>query len=304
MNIINTNITDSINTIKYNLGNVAAKITSGSKIPTIADFIDLDNSDEVPVLQDRIAANGGYIKMGGSAIDRIGEIDLRLENIINVAQKAIANMSNAGGASSNVLQFADAANYLLAQIQTELNSTDANGNYIFGGGLEKSINGKSSNPPTDLTKSNLINNQPSNNYYSGGANLSSVRVSDNSEIVYGITANESSFQNIIGSLNLFVKAVTDGGQSGKDLLKTAMDLAQDATEDLIGLREILGQKTVIIEFHNDANTKANEIFNNSLANSTKVTPGDLAELETLMINYYATLNAAYMNIELEQKNKL
>ncbi len=113
---------------------------------------------------------------------------------------------------------------MLEQMASLLN-TQYNGGYLFGGSATKTA-------PVDISSATYAAaSSPSTadtNYYQGDSQLGAVRVSDNQTVSYGVTADNTAFEQIMRAMNL----VASNSPLSTDTLNEALDLAVDSIDKL------------------------------------------------------------------------
>ena len=162
------------------LNTTQQQIASGQNASTYAGF-----GTQTQVLQATISANArnsAYQTATSLAITQTDIQDTQLTSLSSLATKL-------NGAISTALSTNDPST-LMSQVQSIfsqavalLNSQDANGAYIYGGGND-------STPPVSVNSlSQLASLGSISNAFTNGNNLKSVQVADGQTVTYGVTAS-------------------------------------------------------------------------------------------------------------------
>src|ERR1700677_1654245 len=128
------------------------------------------------------ARNGAYTTATGLASTQVSLQDTQLTSLSGLAsqlQTAISNSVANNDASTLMTQ----AQNIFQQASAVLNSQDANGNYIFGGGNTNSP------PMTASSLSDLASMGSVSSAFDNGSFQTSVQVADGQSVTYGITAS-------------------------------------------------------------------------------------------------------------------
>jgi flagellar hook-associated protein 3 FlgL len=162
------------------LNTTQQQIASGDNATTYAGF-----GTQTQVLQATMSANArnsAYQTATSLAVTQTDIQDTQLTNLSSLATQL-------NGAITTALSSNDPST-LMSQVQSIfnqavslLNSQDANGAYIYGGG-------NASTPPVNVNSLSQLAALPSvSNAFTNGNNLKSVQVADGQSVTYGVTAS-------------------------------------------------------------------------------------------------------------------
>ncbi len=203
-----------------------------------------------------------------------------LQKITNLFRNNLSLLRSGENPSPNMIS--DFAKDNLPFVQTLLNKTDENGQYLFSGTLNV--------PPVDI-------NQIST-YYQGDYNTLTAQIAPNLTFAYGIGADDPGISNLINAL---ATAAQTNITSSQDAINNVMDLAEEAVAGLADILQRIGnnQKYVI-----DVNSRLKDdkvLVEQSL---TEIEDVDLPEALTNLARYQTQLTALYMAMTSQQKLSL
>ena len=184
-------------------------------------------------------------------------------------------------ASASVVNYAQQA---LSQMQGLLD-TQYNGEYVFSGASTDTA-------PVDLTSfgtgaGSLTTADTS--YYKGDSEIASVRVSDNQSISYGVTADNSAFEQVMRVL----KFVGNSTSLSSSDISQALDLASSALDATSTVQAKLSTAAAQIE---SASASQSDYQNFAQTLSTDLTSVDVAAVTAQLSTYQAQLTASYSAI--------
>ncbi|MDB2414683.1 flagellin [Rickettsiales bacterium] len=210
------------------LEDVSIQVATGNKYPTyermaaggeVEKYISLRSTNDG--LTDYIRSNeliSSRVKTMRQSIDDLSEI------ASEYAQLVANRRNDAVGTNLPVLETGRA---LLDRIANNLN-IKFDGRYLFAGSKTNTA------PVSNIQTSNIGNDNLANTrYYAGDSVKATVRSSDTQEVEYGILANESAFQKLIGAIHLGM----DGHTNEDDTkLSQSMDMINEAIVELTSVR--------------------------------------------------------------------
>jgi flagellar hook-associated protein 3 FlgL len=162
------------------LNTTQQQIASGQNASTYAGF-----GNQAQVLIATMAANArnsAYTTATNLASTQVSLQDTQLTSLSSLASQLQQAVTNAV-ANNNASTLMTQAQGIFEQASAILNSQDANGNYIFGGG-------NSDTPPMTATSLTQLASLPSvSNAFDNGNFQTSVQVADGQSVTYGITAS-------------------------------------------------------------------------------------------------------------------
>jgi flagellar hook-associated protein 3 FlgL len=167
------NASNSLNTTQE-------QIASGKNATTYAGFG--TQAQTLTATLSANALNSAYTTATGLATTQVSLQDTQLTSLSSLASQLQQAISNAV-ANNNATTLMTQAQSIFSQASAILNSQDANGNYIFGGG-------NTSSPPLTPTSLSALAALPSvSNAFQNGNFQTSVQVANGQNVTYGITAS-------------------------------------------------------------------------------------------------------------------
>lgn len=156
------------------------QIASGDNATTYAGF-----GTQTQVLQATMSANArnsAYQTATSLAVTQADIQDTQLTSLSTLATQLNSDVS-AAVSSNDPSTLMSQVQSIFSQAVSLLNSQDANGAYIYGGGNDAT-------PPVSATSLSQLASLPSvSNAFTNGNNLKSVQVADGQSITYGVTAS-------------------------------------------------------------------------------------------------------------------
>lgn len=178
----------------------------------------------------------GRLEVMESATGSLHDVGTRLRVLL--IQRLDAGASVPGVISAEVQQ-------LLEQAVGDLN-VDFDGKYLFAGS-------KTDTAPVVLDPTFAGFGGADDTYYQGDALELSVRADSGREVTYGMTADRSGFQELIGALRA---ALEGDGSDDRAMLESALDLVNAALPEIAGYRSELGVRGSALEQINLAHSDA------------------------------------------------
>ena len=196
------------------------QIASGQNATTYAGF-----GTQAQSLTATLAANArnnAYTTATGLAVTQVSLQDTQLTSLSSLASQLQQAISNAV-ANNNGTTLMTQAQSIFQQASAILNSQDANGNYIFGGG-------NTNTPPmTASSLSDLASMGSVSSAFDNGSFQTGVQVADGQSVTYGITASD------IGTgLMQVLQSLAQFDQSSNGDLDNATDLSSAQSSFLSG----------------------------------------------------------------------
>lgn len=211
-----------------------------------------------------------------SAVNSVSDLVTQFRTLLTSASSA----SNTDAASVT-----ETARNMLEQMASLLN-TQYNGGYLFGGSATTSA-------PVDLSSAvYAAASSPSAadaSYYQGNSQLAAVRVSDNQTVSYGVTADNTAFEQIMRAMNL----VASNSPLSTDTLTEALDLAVDSIDNLGVVQTRISNASASIERASAYQTEY-QSFAQTLGSD--LTGVDVAAVTAKLSTYQAQLTASYAAI--------
>ena len=193
-----------------------------------------------------------------------------------------ASLSSASG-SASIIQSAQA----MMEQMAGLMNTQYNGEYVFGGG-------RTGTAPVDLSDSTYTANAASastsdTSYYQGDSQVASVRVSDSQTISYGVTADNTGFEEALRALKL----VATSSSVDSTTISQALALASTALDDTSAVQTKLANSASAIETASSGQTEYQSYLKTL---GTSLTSVDVAAVTAQLSTYQAQLTASYSAI--------
>lgn len=188
-------------------------------------------------------------------------------------------------ASTDATSVTQSAQDMLEQMAALLN-TQYSGGYLFGGARTNAI-------PVDIASGTYAAaNSPSaadTSYYQGDQEIASVRVSDSKTVSYGVTADNTAFEQALRAINL----VTSNSPLSTDTLNEALELAVSAVDAVGIVQSGISNASSSIERAITLQTEY-QSFAETLGSS--LTSVDVAAVTAQLSTYQAQLTASYAAI--------
>lgn len=215
----------------------------------------------------------GRLEVMESAASSLHEVGTRLRVLL--IQRLDAGVSVPGVISTEV-------QHLLEQAVGDLNA-DFNGSYLFAGS-------RTDTAPVALDPAFAGFGSADDTYYQGDAVALSVRADTGREVTYGMTADRSGFQELIGAL----RATLEGdGSDDRAMLESALDLVNAALPEIAGYRSELGVRGASLEQINLAHSDAEVYLQRQISEIEDV---DLTEAITRMTQDQMVVEASMATI--------
>jgi flagellar hook-associated protein 3 FlgL len=185
------------------------------------------------------------------------------------------------GSSTETNSVITTAQQMLQEMGSLMN-TQYDGQYVFAGG-------KTDTAPVDLTSfasgtGSLTATDSS--YYNGDDEVASVRVAADETVSYGVTADDSAFEEVMRVL----KFVANSTSLSSSDITSALDLASTAIDDTAAVQAKLSNNASSIE---TASTRQTDYKSYAETLSNDLTGVDVAAVTAQLSTYQAQLTASY-----------
>ena len=194
--------------------------------------------------------------------------------------------------STETASLISSAQDMLQEMGSILN-TQYDGQYIFSGA-------STTTAPIDLTSYDSGTGSLSTadtSYYQGDDQSTSVRVADDQTVDYGVTADNSAFEQVMRVLKYIANSTT---LSSSDISQ-ALNVASDALDATSVVQSKLSDASSQIE---DASSRQTEYKNYASTLGTDLTSVDVAAVTAQLSTYQAQLTASYSAISKIQSMSL
>lgn len=224
------------------MNDLNAEVSTGLKAQTYSQIA--PQASQLVDFRTQTAQQQGYINSINTLSTRLSTMNLSIDQIRQNVQSFNSNLANEAYNNSQP-DITTQAKLLLQQIAGFLNTQDGT-SYVFGGT-------DTNTPPVDLsglptgasaTLTKPVNGTPaSGGYYAGGPQLSPVKIDNQLNLDYGITANDAStFEPIMRVLNFLAQNGPFSSTSPTDQANIAQagQMLGQATQALTNMEGKLG----------------------------------------------------------------
>jgi flagellar hook-associated protein 3 FlgL len=252
-----------------------------------SDFGGLGSSaQQVLNLQVSVTRAQSYIDAATQTNSKIQVMYSAVNSVSDLVTQFRTLLTSASSASStDAASVTETAKNMLEQMASLLN-TQYNGGYLFGGSATKTA-------PVDISSATYAAaSSPSTadtDYYQGDSQLGAVRVSDNQTVSYGVTADNTAFEQIMRAMNL----VASNSPLSTDTLNEALDLAVDSIDKLGVVQTRISNASASIE---RASAYQTEYQSYAQTLGSDLTSVDVAAVTAKLSTYQAQLTASYAAI--------
>jgi flagellar hook-associated protein 3 FlgL len=211
-----------------------------------------------------------------SAVNSIADLTTEFRSLLTSATNT---------ASTDSASVTQSAQEMLSTMASLLN-TQYSGSYLFGGS-------RTEQAPVDISSTSYAAaTSPSTadtSYYQGDSAVASVRVSDSQTVSYGVTADNTAFEQIMRAMNL----VANNSPLSTDTLNEALDLADSAIDAIGVVQTRISNASGSIE---KASASQTEYQSYAQTLGTDLTSVDVAAVTASLATYEAQLTASYSAI--------
>ncbi|HEY8337912.1 MAG TPA: flagellin [Tardiphaga sp.] len=211
-----------------------------------------------------------------SAVNSIADLTTEFRSLLTAATNS---------ASTDSASVTQSAQEMLSTMASLLN-TQYSGNYLFGGS-------RTEQAPVDVSSTTYAAaTSPSTadtSYYQGDSAVASVRVSDSQTVSYGVTADNTAFEQIMRAMNL----VANNSPLSTDTLNEALDLADSAIDAIGVVQTRISNASSSIE---KASASQTDYQSYAQTLGTDLSSVDVAAVTASLATYQAQLTASYSAI--------
>jgi flagellar hook-associated protein 3 FlgL len=210
-----------------------------------------------------------------SAIGSVSDLITRLRTQLSAATT---------GSSTVTASVISSAQQMLTQMGSLLN-TQYDGQYVFGGA-------RTSTAPVDLTSfasGTGSTTTADTSYYKGDGEIASVRVADDQAIAYGVTADNTAFEQVMRVL----KFVANAGTLSPADITSALDLASNALDATATVQAKLSSAASEIE---QAKSRQSDFQSFAQTLASDLSGVDVAAVTAQLSAYQSQLTASYSAI--------
>jgi len=252
------------------------------------------SSQQIINLQVSVTRSQAYIDAATQADSRLQVMSSTVSSIADVLTQFRSLLTSASNtASTDSASVTQSAQEMLGQMASLLN-TQYDGSYLFGGSRTDQTPVNVSSPPYAAATSPSSANT---SYYQGDDQAASVRVSDSQTVSYGVTADNTAFEQALRAMNL----AANNSPLSTSTLTEALDLATSAVDAVGVVRSRIANSASSIETASAHQTDY-QSFAKDLGSS--LTSVDVAAVTAQLSTYQAQLTASYAAISKVQSLNL
>ena len=244
------------------------------------------SSQQIINLQVSVTRSQAYIDAATQADSKLQVMSSTVSSIADVLTQFRSLLTSASNAAStDSASVTQSAQEMLGQMASLLN-TQYDGSYLFGGSRTDQTPVNVSSPPYAAATSPSSANT---SYYQGDDQAASVRVSDSQTVSYGVTADNTAFEQALRAMNL----AANNSPLSTSTLTEALDLATSAVDAVGVVRSRIANSASSIETASAHQTDY-QSFAKDLGSS--LTSVDVAAVTAQLSTYQAQLTASYAAI--------
>ncbi|MBR1174983.1 flagellin [Bradyrhizobium sp. KB893862 SZCCT0404] len=240
------------------------------------------DAQHVVNLQVSVTRAQSYIDAATLADSKVQVMYSAVGSVTDILTQLRSQLSAAStGSSTEVNSVIGSAQQMLEQMGSLMN-TQYDGQYVFAGG-------KTETAPVDLTSFSSGAGSTTiadTSYYSGDSEIASVRVAADETVSYGVTADNSAFEEVMRVLKFVANSTT---LSSADIT-SALDLASTALDDTAAVQAKLSSAASSIE---TASARQTDYKSYAETLSNDLTSVDVAAITAQLSTYQTQLTASY-----------
>jgi flagellar hook-associated protein 3 FlgL len=251
-----------------------------------SDYAGLGQSaGQVVNLQISVTRSQSYIDAASTADNKIQVAYSTVTSISNLLSNFRTALTAADSASSDPASVTQSAQQMMQEMASLLN-TQYGGEYLFGGA-------QTTSPPVDVSSASYppltSMSAASTSYYKGDDQIQSVRVSDSDMVSYGVTADNSAFEQGMRALNY----IANNPSPTTADLQQALSLVTGAIDGTSVIQSSLGLSSSTVQ---NASASQTDFQNFTKGLSSNLTDVNVPQVTAQLSNYQAQLEAAYSAI--------
>ncbi|MFN7039095.1 MAG: hypothetical protein ACK4OM_05990 [Alphaproteobacteria bacterium] len=223
------------NKFANNIGALQSKLSKipdqiEGKVDNFSSFGSASKIDNYINTKAKLNLSTNYITEDKIVEAKLVSMDQSLESIINTAIEMKKNLTLKNSSAGKALNMTQITRANLSNIQDCLNVSHA-GNYLFSGSKTDTM------PVTDLSKTNILNNVITANYYKGDSFVNKAQIDNQFPLDFGITASNPAFQNLIASMNYIIEYEKTNDPLALNMANKLMD---DSIKEIVQIRSEVG----------------------------------------------------------------
>jgi flagellar hook-associated protein 3 FlgL len=240
------------------------------------------DAQHVVNLQVSVTRAQSYVDAATLADSKVQVMYSAVGSVTDILTQLRSQLSAAStGSSTEVNSVIGSAQQMLEQMGSLMN-TQYDGQYVFAGG-------KTNSAPVDLTSFSTGTGSTTtadSSYYNGDDEIASVRVAADETVSYGVTADNSAFEEVMRVLKFVANSTT---LSSSDIT-SALDLASTALDDTAAVQAKLSGAASSIE---TASARQTDYKSYAETLSNDLTSVDVAAVTAQLSTYQTQLTASY-----------
>ncbi|QOZ79174.1 flagellar biosynthesis protein FlgL [Bradyrhizobium sp. CCBAU 53351] len=240
------------------------------------------DAQHVVNLQVSVTRAQSYVDAATLADSKIQVMYSAIGSMTDILTQLRSQLSAAStGSSTETNSVITTAQQMLQEMGSLMN-TQYDGQYVFAGG-------KTDTAPVDLTSFSSGTGSTTTadtSYYEGDDEIASVRVASDETVSYGVTADNSAFEEVMRVL----KFVANSSTLSSSDISSALDLAGTALDDTAAVQARLSNAASSIE---TASARQADYKSYAETLSNDLTGVDVAAITAQLSTYQAQLTASY-----------
>jgi flagellar hook-associated protein 3 FlgL len=276
------------------LDQVNVSIASGKQYQDYKGYAEKRNIESLTILSSRMSDIDSFKRANMLAKSELETSNYAISRLQTIASNLSTLLTKRRSATGESVPFNTETTKMLEEIASVLNTRE-NGNYIFSGS-------KTNTAPVDTNtiKNSTLDsaNNPTDTYYRGDNEESSVRLNDTESLEYGVNANDSAFKNLIGAIHL-----ARAGDTANNFLTlgNAVTLLNDTISDLAAVRSNIRTDSNLISSNQQQLDDLQNLLRKKLTTiqDTDIVEASshLSELETQMqASFYALTRLSQISL--------
>lgn len=257
--------------------------SSGVKSETLAGYG--ADAQHVVNLQVGLTRAQSYIDAATLASGKVQAMYSAVGSMTDVMTQLRSQLSAAStGSATETTSVISSAQDMLKSMASLLN-TQYDGQYLFAGG-------KTDTAPVDLSSyasGSGSTTVADTSYYKGDDQVAAVRVSTDRSVSYGVTADNSAFEQAMRAL----RSVANSTSLSASDISSALDLAGTALDSIAAVQEKLSNNASAIQ---DASTRQSDYKSFTETLASDLTSVDVAAVTAQLSTYQSQLTASYSAI--------
>ncbi len=280
--------------IQQRIINISQQVSSGNKAQNFQGLSDSGGVLSYVNLQNELTKMNAYTNNNAQLSGKLDTTSKSLGSIMDLAGKTRDLIAQARNSStSGSLAFTQQMQSYFQQFAQQLNSTAANGTYLFSGTrIDQPAIDASKYPTTDTPGvANAF-------YYQGNSSKTTATIADDETVTTNVTGDNIGFQQIVAS---FAAAKTGFDTKNDDILSKAFTLMQNAINNLNATQTTVNATAAQV-------TQANSISAAQItymtASKSDLVSADVVSLSTELAQNQAILMASFQSFSSINKLQL